>query len=34
MGKSFVSYADYAIAVVDKAQSDKHVGEHISVYAK
>ena len=34
MGESFVSYADYAIAVVDEAESGKHVGERISVYAK
>ncbi|WP_137655577.1 NAD(P)-dependent oxidoreductase [Bifidobacterium moukalabense] len=33
-GKSFISYADYAIAVVDEAESGKHVGERISVYTK
>ncbi|WP_232345820.1 hypothetical protein [Bifidobacterium apousia] len=33
-GESFISYADYAIAVVDEAESGKHVGERISVYAK
>lgn len=33
-GQSFISYADYAIAMVDEAESGKHVGERISVYAK
>lgn len=33
-GKSFISYADFAIAVVDEAESAKHVGERISVYTK
>ena len=33
-GQSFISYADFAIAVVDEAESAKHVGERISVYAK
>ncbi len=33
-GESYASYADYAIAVVDEAESGKHVGERISVYAK
>ena len=33
-GKSFISYADYAIAMVDEAESGKHVGERISVYTK
>ena len=33
-GESFISYADYAIAVVDEAESGRHVGERISVYAK
>ena len=33
-GKSFISYADYAIAVVDEAESGRHVGERISVYTK
>ena len=33
-GESFISYANYAIAVVDEAESGKHVGERISVYAK
>ena len=32
-GESFISYANYAIAVVDEAKSGKHVGERISVYA-
>ena len=33
-GQSVISYADYAIAVVDEAESGKHVGERISVHAK
>ena len=33
-GQSFISYADFAIAVVDEAESAKHVGERISVYTK
>ena len=33
-GKSFISYADFAIAVLDEAESAKHVGERISVYTK
>lgn len=33
-GESFISYADYAIAVVDEAEQAAHVGERISVYAK
>ena len=33
-GESFISYADYAIAVVDETEQAAHVGERISVYAK
>lgn len=33
-GESFISYADYAIAVVDEAEQASHVGERFSVYAK
>lgn len=33
-GQSFISYADFAIAVVDEVESAKHVGERISVYTK
>ena len=33
-GKSFISYADYAIAMVDEAESGRHVGKRISVYTK
>lgn len=33
-GESFISYADYAIAVVDEAEQAAHVGERFSVYAK
>ena len=33
-GQSYISYADYAIAVVDEAEQAAHVGERISVYAK
>ena len=31
-GQSYISYADYAIAVVDEAERAAHVGERISVY--
>lgn len=33
-GESFISYADYAIAVVDETEQASHVGERFSVYAK
>lgn len=33
-GQSYISYADYAIAVVDEAEQAAHVGERISVFAK
>ena len=33
-GQSYISYADYAIAVVDEAEQAAHVGERFSVYAK
>ncbi|MGG7136062.1 NAD(P)-dependent oxidoreductase [Bifidobacterium catenulatum] len=33
-GESYISYADYAIAVVDEAEQAAHVGERFSVYAK
>lgn len=33
-GQSVISYADYAIAIVDEAESGAHVGERISVYGK
>ncbi|MFU0842406.1 MAG: NAD(P)-bd-dom domain-containing protein [Burkholderia sp.] len=31
-GKSFISYADYASAMLDVLESGKHIGERISVY--
>lgn len=31
-GKSFISYADYASAMLDVLESGRHVGERISVY--
>ena len=34
VGQSYISYADYAIAVVDEAEQAAHVGERFSVYAK
>ena len=33
-GQNYISYVDYAIAVVDEAEQAAHVGERISVYAK
>lgn len=33
-GQSYISYADYAIAVVNEAEQAAHVGERFSVYAK
>ena len=30
-GESYISYADYAIALMDEVESGKHVGERISV---
>lgn len=33
-GESYISYADYAIAVVNEAEQAAHVGERFSVYAK
>lgn len=33
-GESFVSYADYAIAIVDEIESGKHIQERISVVAE
>lgn len=33
-GRSFISYADYAIAMVDEAESGAHAGQRISVYTK
>lgn len=33
-GVSRISYADYAIALVDEAEAGKHVRQRISVYAK
>ncbi len=33
-GQSFISYADYAIAMVDEAVSGAHAGQRISVYTK
>lgn len=32
-GTSHISYADYAIAVVDEAERAAHVGERFSVHA-
>lgn len=33
-GQSVISYADYAIAIVDEAESGAHVGQRFSVYGK
>ena len=33
-GQSYISYADYAIAVVNEAEQAAHVGERFSVFAK
>lgn len=33
-GESIISYADYAIAMVDLAESGEHVGERVSVVSK
>ena len=30
-GESYISYADYAIALVDEAEKGNHIGERISV---
>lgn len=34
LAKSYISYVDYAIAVVNEAEQAAHVGERFSVYAK
>lgn len=33
-GKSYISYADYAIAIIDEALEGTHIQERISVYTK
>ncbi len=33
-GESIISYADYAVAVVDEAESGKHAGQRISVVSE